>query len=51
MGVEKNERTRVRTPTDRIKQIERAMKTDMRRYRNEGLDTEYARLLAVRERG
>ena len=45
-----NERTRVRTPTDRIKQIEKVMKIDMRRYRNEGLDKEYTRLLADRER-
>lgn len=45
-----NERTRVRTPTDRIKQIEKVMKTDMRRYYSERLDKEYARLLADRER-
>lgn len=46
-----NARTRVPTTSDRIAEIEKVMKSDIQRYRSEGLSEEYAKLLARREAG
>jgi hypothetical protein len=46
-----NAKTRVPTQTDRLKEIERIMTTDVHRYWSEGLSDEYGRLIAEKERG
>lgn len=41
---------RVPTTTDRKAEIEKVMRTDIHRYRSEGMDAEYQRLLAEERR-